>query len=628
MESAPAATAKSNRSSARTKSITPLYLPFWDDFSTTAKPYPDTAHWVNSYTVWVNDGMGINTPTLNVATFDGLDSAKLPYNPNDILLNGFTDSLVSRKIDLSSTDPVKGVPVALRNTVYLSFFYQWQGNGEAPDAKDYLQLEFKNDQNKWEAVLVIQSDVSTDPTVFYHKIVPIGDAKFFHAGFQFRLRSFGRLSGPYDTWNVDYVYLNKNRNASDLYFPDRAISTKLTSLFGPFRAMPRQHFNANPQLTQPKLEIQNLIDQPVSINFRTDGFFSNSDYLPDDTVTTTYTKTLSFKTPINITNNVLIAGEHKTIRLDTLPQVSDPLQFHPDADSILVRLTIALQTKDNVPKNNVAPVEPDSTGDYTPKYKPLDFRVNDTVRANYVLSNYYAYDDGVAEYSAGLIQTGNLAAYRFEKNPSIPDEANYLEGFYVYFPDYGITSNQTVDFFVYDDKNGLPGNILIRRSSYNVRKKGINNFQLVQIEPLFVSDNVFYVGWQHPVEGKLLVGLDLSNDTSDKIFVNTNGSWYMNEDVKGSLMIRPVFGSGESPITGTDERHTELSVYPNPNPGQFYIAGDYSQLQIIDMHGRAVPFTSEPEEQRTKIHLNQPAGLYLLRYVVGKKAETRKISIR
>src|SRR5690606_19922032 len=125
----------------------PLSLPFFDDFS---KPvltiYPDTNKWENGYSVWVNDGMAIRPPTINVATFDGLDSSGRAYNPNDILLTGYADNLTSHPIDLSEA----ALPVGERASVFISFFYQWYGHTEAPDDKDFLELDFKTaDENGW-----------------------------------------------------------------------------------------------------------------------------------------------------------------------------------------------------------------------------------------------------------------------------------------------------------------------------------------------------------------------------------------------------------------------------------------------------------------------------------------------
>src|SRR5690606_23435407 len=82
---------------ARTKSTGPLSLPFWDDFSTVAPGYPDTL-WVHSNSVYISNGIGLNPPSINVATFDGLDSLGSPYNPNETSSVGFTDKMTSRPL--------------------------------------------------------------------------------------------------------------------------------------------------------------------------------------------------------------------------------------------------------------------------------------------------------------------------------------------------------------------------------------------------------------------------------------------------------------------------------------------------------------------------------------------------
>ena len=613
---------KRDNAAARTKQTSPLTLPFFDDFSKPLQQiYADSNLWQSSYSVRINDGMAIHPPTINVGTFDGLDSAGMAYNPNEVLLTGYTDQLISRPIDLSEAQ----ISVAERASVYLSFFYQWQGNVEAPDDKDFLELGFKTaDENGWETVMTIYPRESHDATLFYDTIIQVAGDQFFHEGFQFRIRSFGRLSGPYDTWHVDYVYLNKNRNISDLSFPDRALSTQLGPLFGNYRAIPRDHFFSNDQMTAPEFEIQNMKNMEAAINFRTEGFFSSTD--KESNTTTTHQTVIGKATPINITNNVLFANEHRSIRMDTLPDINDPLQFpkDPAIDSTLIRLTIALQTGDNI--------EPDS-GDYTPNYHPIRFTTNDTLSADYVLSDYFAYDDGIAEYGAGLIEAGNLVAYEFELDTTYSIKQDTLIGFDIYFPPYAISSNQTVDFFIYHedaDNPGFPGEQWLRIPSKRVLRKGVNQFQRIEFLPaLLVNEKKFYIGWQEPAAGEVLVGLDISNDTGDKIFVNTNGSWYQNEDVRGSLMLRPVFGSGIIDASVGIEDETTFSLYPNPNEGVFYIEGDVRDIEIFTLTGETIPFESSSRDLRTEISVNTPVtGLYLVRYREGKFIRSRKLVIR
>lgn len=616
-------------SAARTQQTPPLTLPFFDDFS---KPfheiYPDTSRWEDSYSVWVNDGMAIRPPTINTATFDGLDSAGKAYNPNEVLLTGYADNLTSRPIDLSEAV----LSPADRPTVYLSFFYQWQGNVEAPDEKDFLEIDFKTaDENGWQTVMTIYPQNDTNATVFYDTIIQLSDEQFFHDRFQFRFRSFGRLSGPYDTWHVDYVYLNKGRNINDLSFPDRAIASQLGPLFGEYRAIPRNHFFSNDQLTPPTFEIRNMKNVEASINFRTEGYFSSTDL--DTDVTTTHETVISKATPINITDNVLFANEHRSVRMDTLPDINDPQQFPPDPaiDSTLIRLTIALQTRDNIPFNYTPPVEPDSTGDYTRNYIPIQFTTNDTITADYVLSSYYAYDDGIAEYGAGLIEAGNLVAYAFEIDTTYTLKQDTLIGFDIYFPPYAITSNQTVDFFIYHDDNGMPGDLWLRIPSRRVLRKGINEFQRIEFLPsLLIDEKRFYVGWREPVAGEVVVGLDISNDTGEKIFVNTNGFWYQNDEVTGSLMLRPVFGSGIIDASvGVGVGEDEVSgVYPNPSRGVFYIEGFVQDLEIFSLTGERMPFTASKNEKRTEIKMETDVpGLYVVRFRQGAMTRSRKIII-
>ena len=123
-----------------------------------------------------------------------------------------------------------------------------------------------------------------------------------------------------------------------------------------------------------------------------------------------------------------------------------------------------------------------------------------------------------------------------------------------------------------ENENGKPGAVLYSIPSFAVQRKGLNTFQRIRILEPFLVDSRFYIGWKAPVGPTLKVGLDLSNDTHDKIFVNTNGQWVQDADVSGSLMIRPVFGSGEI-VTGVEADETEISVYPNPTAGEFYIRG-------------------------------------------------------
>ncbi len=611
-------------SGARTKATPPLNLPFFDDFS---KPYTnpnlkevyaDTGRWENSYTVWVNDGLGINPPTINVATFDGLDSIGDPYNATEIFLNGFTDSLVSRPIDLSENANSNPVTIAERNAVYLSFYYQWKGNGEAPDPDDYFQVQFRNASNEWETVLTIQPQSTFEQDKFYQSMVKVDGDRFFTDHFQFRFRTFGRQSGPYDTWNIDYVYLNKNRSASDVSFPDQAITSPPSSIFpNQYRAIPYYHFLSDPTVIAPEFNVFNLrLGDPEVLNYYLDGTFTSYFYSASDTTSATVSLATASER-INDNGGAIFPFESQPVTVKHISLIDTVTALDPRADAAKIELSTILVTGDNINPQDGLPAD-----DYDPKYIPIDFRSNDTVRVQYDLSNYYAYDDGVAEYAGGLISAGNVFAYQFDLPESLHDTLRVLEAFDIYFPPFGLTSNQNVDFFVFDMENGKPNKILVRISSVAIRKSGNNTFQRIRFLPAVqIEQRSFFIGWRQPVAGQLLVGIDNSNDTGGKMFFNTEGSinpdpsrWEANTLIKGSFMVRPVFGTGVvDPTTGTEE-DTRLALYPNPNRGAFEISGKPENISVMTMTGQPVAFESDAFDDRTYVRVNAPSGLYIVRY--------------
>jgi hypothetical protein len=611
-------------SSARSKSIIKRSLPFWDDFSftpvnNTSVPlsnYPVDSLWVNNYTVWINNGMGINAPSMNVATFDGLDSAFLQYS-DLVLTNGLRDSLVSQGIILDESE----VTVPERNSVFLSFSYQWQGNGEAPDPLDYFSVEFKNDSEDWETVLTIYPKSSFIRDVFYDTLVKVDGDRFFHDVFQFRFRNYGRLSGPYDTWNLDYVYLNKNRTPDDTDFPDQAISTPLTSLFGKYQSIPYHHLLGNNAIVRPSFIVSNNLDEFTDLSYITEGTFKN--YI-DSAITETFYSNLGGTDTSAINENgsgIIFPLEQRTVTLEYPPDPSDPGQFDPSADSVSFNLKIKLFTGDTFdPKTG------DFANDYDLNYQPIDFRANDTINVSYFLKDYFAYDDGIAEYAAGLTQPGNRAAYLFEMiSTTVPDT---LVGIDIYVPDYGLSANLTADFYVFSDNGGIPGDILYTIPSFNVQRKGLNKFQRIRIIEPFLVENKFYIGWKAPVGPTLKIGLDVSNNSGDKIFVNTNGTWTQNADISGSLMMRPVFGSGDI-ITGVEGESNPISIFPNPSTGEFYIRGEFDQLHITTITGHPITFSMQDAGDDHKVTLNNTsAGIYILRIQKENYIQTEKLVLK
>jgi hypothetical protein len=151
----------------RVAQLSAMRLPFWDDFSfnnphhkDSLANFPYDSLWQYGRSIWVNTGMGINPPTIKVATFDGIDSLGRPYNINSPIAKGVADKLISRPLRMDLVDP------SLRDSVFIFFYYQWEGNGEQPDPGDDLSLWFKNDSSEWKMVWSVGVDSTSDKTKF------------------------------------------------------------------------------------------------------------------------------------------------------------------------------------------------------------------------------------------------------------------------------------------------------------------------------------------------------------------------------------------------------------------------------------------------------------------------------
>lgn len=593
----------------RTKAA--LTLPFWDDFSEANIHAPSPDKWFAGRSTWVNDGLGINPPSLHVASFDGVDSIGNPYNINDVLAKGYADKLESFPIDLMA------IPAGERGTVYLSFYYQMKGRGELPDAGDRLLLEFRNASNKWEEVWSIENNGTLTVDAFTQVVVSIAAEKFYHPDFRFRFKNFARLSGPYDTWHIDYVYINKGRTATDTSYPDRSIVSPLTSFLKSYQSIPKKHFfvDKNAAMVKPTMVVHNLrIDNNQPLNY-----FS---YAQIDK----YSGTTAINGPVVLMDSATTIGsvnalEYKTAEVNTKNLVN---LLDEDADSLLIRLKVGLSTKDNLP--------PAQDGDYDPKFAPIDFRVNDTTRTEYWLSSYYAYDDGAAEYGAALNQPGSQMAYEFNL---VGDTTGYINAVQMYFPQFGYGLSQVIELRIWNDLLGLDGSILysevvtLGRTSNNV-------FWIKKLNKNVKVSRRFYVGWKQSTSAIIAVGYDKNNNSGDKINFNINGTWERNTLLTGSLMIRPVFGEGSDepdpdPVNSVEENYLDAGrlPYPNPSDGTFIIPGHVQQVTVIDVSGRAVGLSVTEGSDETQVMMTNPSpGMFIVRYLRDGRPRLSKVMVR
>lgn len=591
-------TLKKKNPSARIQSLTPMVLPFWDDFSFTQESdLPNDTLWVSRHTVWVNHGTAINPPSIFTATFDGIDSAGKPHNITEVLAKGFADKLISRPIKLKDLDASQA------DSVYLSFFFQATGNGEAPDTDDNFSLWFLDKNGTWEKVFE-RGNVNLDPERFYYQNIKV-DKKFFHDAFQFKFQNFARLSGPYDTWNLDYVYLNKRRKSSDNYFPDRTSVKPLTSIFKKYTAIPIVHYKdtARAVTISPTVTFFNLFKSPQPSDYSTFAkiISKTGKVSVEKNFTMDVAKKLNFSLEPKTFSEVVL---NKTIPIDSL---------NLSADSIYIQFKLGFDSGDT---NRVAE---------TPLFFPIDFLKNDTIQSDFILHKHYAYDDGSAEYGAGLNQPGAELAYGFDMFTKKIDTIQFVD---IYFPEFGDNSNQTLILKLWSSGNLRPKTELYRQTITVNRKSGQRFFRYELTEPVGVQGR-FFIGWEHPATVAIPVGLDTNTDSGGEIYVSTNGTWEQNQNVNGSLMIRPVFGKGRASVIDGTEPEQRYQIFPNPNEGEFYLPRWSENISIVSLLGIPQGFTDEGTIENKRIKLvDQTAGVFIVRWTENGKPKYAKAIVR
>ena len=572
--------------SARTMGdSTQLQLPFWDDFSG-SRHTPDSTKWFVSYgSPNVSPGTGINPPSINVAVFDGWDLLGRPYQATS-LAQGEGDSLVSRFIDLAAVAP------ALRSTVFLSFFWQKEGRGEQPDPNDSLRLQFRSPVNGWVTVWSVKGDTDIPADRFFQEMVAINQPEYFHPYFQFRFQHFGRISGGYDTWNIDYIFVNSGRSAGDRAFDDRALTTLPTSFMRNYTAMPFSHF---------RIDLEDRL-QPVEVEFYN---------LDAQVQPTEYSALIRDSSQVYDVMDLLTVLDPNPLGFERRTITSNPV--NPDG-------FIALPDTSRLKLETVFYI---NSGDSI-RFGSIDFRQNDTVRSMVRLDAELAYDDGTAEWAAGINQNGGQIAYRF-----IASKPDVITALKFYFPEFQSgNTGQSFNLVIWDNlREGVEGQLLSEQHIVQV-PEALDQFGYYRLgRPVVISDT-FYIGIRQNVTGFFGIGLDKNTDSGEEIFFNTTGSWEPNSTITGSLMMRPVFSFTKAVGLEDELMLSKIRLYPNPARSQFVMEGEFDGAVICDLRGVELQRIGAVSGLHGVEVQGIPPGLYLVRVHIGQAVKTFKLVLK
>ena len=545
----PALNSEINKNFSAKSTTDTLELPFWDDFSYTG-PYPDNELWIDQ-AVYINTQYAAEPPTWGMATFDAINSIGEFYEDASYENSFIADHLTSKPINLDLTSD---------DNVYLSFFFCPQGYTDAPELEDSLVLEFWNkDEQVWEQAWFAEGSSNTG---FQFVIIPITEDRFLQKGFSFRFKNYASLgSSSYpdlainvDHWHIDYVYLNKNRTASDNSFPDLAFTSPLNSIITPYSAMPWTHFLNNPE---------KYISEQINTSFRNN----------DDAIQTIDSLKLSVSEYPEGGNIQTIRAGSFNVPAFASQEISIPANF-TFSDNGESSTTLELKAR------LVA--------------SGYDSVRNNSITRLHTFDDFYAYDDGSAEAGYGLYGSGTKygrIAYKFcaEKPMNIVAVQMYFNR---------SLNDEGRDYFWLNiweqDETGMPATEPLF-SQEGVRPEyddELNKFHTYTFdEPVFTEDT-FFVGWTQTQAEMLNVGFDYNTKANQHLYYNISGEWVPSQ-IEGAVMIRPVVTDAEAKNPNKDANN-KISV--NPNPATFeiivnmpsHIADNMTTYNIYSLTGQLI----------------------------------------
>lgn len=575
-----------------------LTLPFYDDFTSSAG-YPDSEKW-SDQAAYVNPGFPCNPVTRNAATLDVLDANGRVYDY--AISNPFiAEYLTSQVLRLDSVFDPEPKALTPADSLYLSFFYQPQGNGNAPEAQDSLVLEFgiaRETDTLWHHAWSTPGQTlseflqENDSSYFKQVMIPITNPDYFVNGFLFRFYNYASIvnqsqpsnRGNEDNWNIDVVYLNYGRSFSDPSYPKVCFTGPAPKFLKRYLAMPYTHYSANPTsnvLRHFEYQVSNL-DHTAH---------NDAQYHYEIDQVNGYQHFTSVSESVDLPASTFAKTRRSPV--DVLFSIDSPY----DSTSFIVRHYLT----DN----------------------SCDPPLIDSMVCHQGFYNYFAYDDGIPEMGYGVEPINSAFAVQFELS-----NLDTLRGVQVLF---NHTLNDANDkyfsFVVWKDNNGAPGEEVYRLTNRKPKwNDGLYQFVYYEFDQVIRLNGVFYVGIEQQNSGLINIGFDGSNDNSQYNFFNSTGTWQQSSK-HGSIMIRPVVGKGYFIGVG-EQQEDAISVYPNPASSILHIEGveNGASLILYDLTGRKVlqsAFTPELSVEGLS------DGFYLLSIITADGQRfNKKITIR
>ena len=584
----------------------PLFLPFFEDFSNYTC-FPDKKHFTDKQ-AFINNTYPLFPPSIGVATLDALNEEGKIYPHLNSSFKG-ADTLTSCFIRMDYillADTLKKITQA--DSLYFSFYFQPGGGGMSgssagerignqPDANDSLVLEFgymKAGEPIWDHIwstggFSLSSWISENPLEFFKQIlIPITNDNYLCDSFRFRFRNYASLEpqqgisgweGNVDQWHIDYIRLDINRTKDDKFTNDLAFVSPTTSFLKNYQAMPWKQFqyaDMKPNFTN---QLANLNSTPRTATYKYSITRSGNSVTPD------------------YVTGAIDIDPYTTSGIQTKPEQAFPvISFKPSLnDTATFKITHIFQ--------NTA---------------GTDFALaNDTCVFEQKFLNYYAYDDGTAEYGYCINNVYNRAYLALKIPLRVADE---LSGVQMWFNHTKNSENEQAIFsiMVWDDNNGEPGDKIYEMEGLRPQftSQFLNFFTYKFDEKIRVSGTI-WVGFRQQGNVQLNIGFDQNTDSRAFFRFKTQNDWTISA-YKGTPMIRPCFGDTFYSVP-ENAPISNIKVFPNPTNGELRVmSGELKveNVEVFDIYGRKQKAESKKQKAEGEIVINignLSAGIYFLR---------------
>ena len=646
------------------------FLPFFDDFSH-SNLYPDSTKWTDR-NVMVNDGFPLCPPNRNGATFDVLDESGRVYSY--AISNAFVaEHLTSVRIRLDSIMEPEPRALTPADSIYLSFWYQPQGNGNPPEAQDSLVLQFGTTTEHQEFLFLDYQNVSIADIFFEMQVDTLfpGDTVWSMTGCQPGLFAIvtdtltpatqGEMAIPCDSvfttvadttwyhiWSVpgqtleSFMAGNDGKHFKQVMIPITDLRFFRNDFYIQFynyasivnSSLPANRSNEdNWNIDFVYLDINrsaNDRDYPMlAFSGRRPTFFNRYQAIPFRQYRVNSSVSIRENLELDIAN--LDGIDHEATYYYKVQQIGgsqyyerhlDPVTIHPYRENGYL----------SCPEYGESPACPyvgelfaldmwhDSVS-YQISHYVYDSTatppLTDSMIYRLGMYNYFAYDDGIPELGFGVRPAGGKFAVRFDLT-----DYDTIQGVQLLFNHtLNDANNKYFDIVVWKDENGKPGQEIYRLPNQRPQwQEQPYRFTYYEFDRTVTSASTFYIGIEQRSDDLINIGFDASIDNMEYNFINYNGSWQQSSK-HGSLMIRPVVGASyyigleeNGPSTGSG---IAVAIYPNPVRNTLHLEGaiDGAQVCIFDLTGRKV-FQGDYQKEISVDRLNN--GLYFLNVITNE----------